>query len=287
MAKLAKPEIPDAQRGNQLSKLLQLIACPIAVMCVWYTCEHLEGSFARLFAKFYNEGLFTSLYRDIWGPVFFGTRTAWTIIGLYGCLELFFMKALPGKTINGPETLNQNVPVYKANGQLAYVVTLLLYVGCSDLCLGLYPAGILYVYLGEILGALNFFSMMLVLFLYFKGHYAPSDSDFLTRESFIADYYWGIELYPKILGWHVKQFTNARFGMMAWPILLISYAARQYELYGYVSDSMVVSVFLQFIYVSTFFYYEEGYFFTMVCCPMHGQALAGWRGNGRGERERR
>jgi 7-dehydrocholesterol reductase len=50
--------------------------------------------------------------------------------------------------------------------------------------------------------------------------------------------------------------------MMAWPLLILSYAFKQHELYG-ISDSMIVSVTLQLIYVAIFFYYESGYFKTM------------------------
>ena len=45
-------------------------------------------------------------------------------------------------------------------------------------------------------------------------------------------------------------------------IILLSYGAKQHELYG-ITDGMIVSIVLQFIYVGTFFYYEYGYFFTM------------------------
>jgi 7-dehydrocholesterol reductase len=46
--------------------------------------------------------------------------------------------------------------------------------------------------------------------------------------------------------------------MMGWPLLLLSYAAKQQELYG-LSDSMVVAVALQLIYVGKFFLWETGY----------------------------
>ena len=58
--------------------------------------------------------------------------------------------------------------------------------------------------------------------------------------------------------WPIVPFHIPVFGFS-----LTTYAAKQKEVYGYVSDSMMVSIFLQFIYVATFFYYEEGYFFTM------------------------
>jgi 7-dehydrocholesterol reductase len=46
--------------------------------------------------------------------------------------------------------------------------------------------------------------------------------------------------------------------MMSWGILLISYAAKQAELTG-ISNSMLISVALQLIYITKFFIWESGY----------------------------
>jgi 7-dehydrocholesterol reductase len=67
-----------------------------------------------------------------------------------------------------------------------------------------------------------------------------------------------MELYPRLFGWDIKQFTNCRFGMMGWPLIIISFAAKQQELYG-LSDSMLVAVTLQLIYITKFFIWEPGY----------------------------
>jgi 7-dehydrocholesterol reductase len=45
---------------------------------------------------------------------------------------------------------------------------------------------------------------------------------------------------------------------MSWPLILLSFAAKQAETYG-LSDSMIVAVVLQLIYVAKFFYWETGY----------------------------
>src|SRR5207247_1701243 len=140
---------------------------------------------------------------------------------------------------HGPITANGNVPVYKANGVLAFIAALALYCGAS-FGLHLFPASILYDNFGGLVGALNVFSGVFCALLWAKGHLAPSSSDHGTSGNPIFDYYWGTELYPRILGWDVKMFTNCRFGMTAWPLLLISFAAKQSEVSG-PSDSMVVA----------------------------------------------
>jgi len=61
------------------------------------------------------------------------------------------------------------------------------------------------------------------------------------------------------LWWDVKQFTNCRFGMISWPILILSYALKQKELYGGISNSMMISVAIQLVYITKFFIWESGY----------------------------
>jgi len=236
--------------------LMIIAICPPAVMLFWYTCVSLNGSFAQLWELINQKGFF-SLLSEVWGPVFFGTPMAWSILLIFSSVQLFFMKALPGPLYCGPITPKGNVPIYKANGPLAYFSTLALFL------LGAYGFGwfsptILYDQLGPMLGALNFFSAVFCLLLYFKGRFAPSSTDSGASGNFVFDFYWGTELFPRFFGWDVKMFTNCRFGLMMWPLLLLSYAAKQQELYG-LSDSMVVAVALQLIYVTKFFFWETGY----------------------------
>ena len=51
----------------------------------------------------------------------------------------------------------------------------------------------------EIISSLNVFSLLLCFYLLIKGYYFPSTTDSGTNGSLIFDYYWGVDLYPKIL----------------------------------------------------------------------------------------
>ena len=241
---------------NSLGPLILLLLCPPIVILFWYTNTHLEGSFLNLGALFIKQGFFFSL-KSIWGPIFFGTATAWKLLSLFAAFQLLLMKCAPGKKWLGPITPKGNTPVYKANGVFAYFLTLGLFcVGSFQL--HLFSPTIIYDNLGGILGALNMFSWAFCLFLYFKGRFAPSSTDSGTSGNPIFDFYWGTELYPRVLGWDVKMFTNCRFGMMGWGLILLSFAAKQKELHG-LSDGMIVSVALQLIYITKFFFWEKGY----------------------------
>lgn len=237
--------------------LLLILFSPPLVFVFWYTNTHLGGSITSFWELLLQNGP-VKTFSVVWFPYFFGTATAWKILAVFAAAELLLMRLLPGKQIEGPITPAGFVPTYKSNGLSAFLVTMFLFILSSHV-LHLFPASILYDHFGGILGALNIFSLIFCFFLLFKGLYFPSGKDSGSSGNYLFDYYWGTELYPCILGWNVKQFTNCRFGMMSWPLLLWSFAAKQYELNGAISDSMLVAVGLQLIYITKFFIWEPGY----------------------------
>jgi len=239
---------------------LLLLLCPPATFLFWYTNVSLDGSLYLLWELILQQGFFTTIYK-ISSPYIFGTTTAWQIIGIFAAFELALMKLLPGKPFYGPLTRAGNIPVYKENGPTAYVVTLFAFYLCA-FQFNLFPASIIYDNFGGILGALNIFSIFFCLFLLIKGHVAPSSTDSGSSGNFIFDYFWGMELYPRIFGWDVKLFTNCRFGMMSWSLIILSFAAKQSENTA-LSDSMLVAVGLQLLFVSKFFFWETGYLRSM------------------------
>ncbi len=240
--------------------LMLITFCPPLVMLIWYTNVELDGSVMRLYHLFVEQGVFATIY-NIWSPVFFGTAFAWKVVALFIAVELLLMRILPGKRVQGPITPKGHIPVYKANGILAFLCTVGLFLLCS-LQWNLFSPGIIYDHLGELLGTLNCFSLLFCLFLYLKGRYTPSTSDSGSTGNVVFDYFWGMELYPRVLGWDIKMFTNCRFGMMAWGLVLISFAAKQSQLSG-LSDSMLVAVVLQLTYITKFFVWETGYLRSM------------------------
>jgi 7-dehydrocholesterol reductase len=252
---IGKERVGPRWLRQTLLPLTLVTLCPPFVMLLWHTHTALGGSLLALLRELGRDGVFATL-RAVWGPRFFGSSTAWAILAVYAGLELTLMRVLPGKPFQGPVTPTGNVPIYKANGVAAFVITLALYLGGA--AVGLFPLTLVYDHFGELLGALNIFSLGFCLMLYLKGRFAPSTSDHGRSGNPVFDYYWGTELYPRVLGWDVKMFTNCRFGMMGWPLILLSFAAKQHQLHG-LSDSMVVAVGLQLVYIAKFFWWETGY----------------------------
>lgn len=241
---------------NTLGPLLLILSCPIFVMLMWYTNTGLKGSLSALWNLIVQDGFLQTVY-TIWQPHFFGSAIAWKMIAVFSVFELALMRLLPGKKFNGPITPKGNVPTYKENGPLAFVTTMAAFCVAS-FGLNLFSATILYDNLGSLLGALCLFSLIFCALLYLKGRFFPSTTDSGITNNIIFDYYWGTELYPQILGWNIKKFITCRFGMMSWGLFLISYCAKQTELGG-LSNSMFISVALQFLYLSKFYLWEKGY----------------------------
>jgi 7-dehydrocholesterol reductase len=110
-------------------------------------------------------------------------------------------------------------------------------------------------------------SFIFCAFLNVKGRVAPSSSDSGSGGSWIADFYWGLELYPRLFNGRldIKTFTNCRCGMMGWAVLVVTFAAAQADprMHGSLSDSMFVSVALMMVYIVKFFVWETGYWSSM------------------------
>ncbi|KAG6764967.1 hypothetical protein POTOM_028981 [Populus tomentosa] len=191
------------------------------------------------------------------------TAISWKIIACYAAFEAALQLLLPGKMVEGPISPEGNRPVYKANGMAAYTVTLVTYLRLW-LQFGIFNPSIVYDHLGEIFCALIFGSLVFCIFLYIKGHLAPSSTDSGSSGNIIIDFYWGMELYPRIgKNFDIKVFTNCRFGMMSWAVLALTYCIKQYEQNGKVADSMLVNTILMLVYVTKFFWWEVGYWNTM------------------------
>lgn len=189
------------------------------------------------------------------------TKEASILLLVFFSLALGLTKLLPGGVCLGPPSPTGYRNTYHANGLLYWLSMNFLFF--LALYLKLLRPGLLYDHYGEILSTLNLIAIGLCILLYFKGKYWPSSRDNGPSGSVIFDFFYGTELYPKVWGWDIKQMTNDRFGMMWWAFACMAFAAKQYEQYGYVTDSMMLNVSLQWIYLLKFFLWETGYFYSL------------------------
>ncbi|XWS11624.1 hypothetical protein CRYUN_Cryun37aG0014600 [Craigia yunnanensis] len=257
MAAATEAKTVHSAAVTYVSMLSLLSLCPPFVILLWYTMVNADGSVAQTWNFLKQHGL--QGFIEIWPRP---TTTAWKIIFVYGAFEAALQLFLPGKRVEGPISPTGNRPVYKANGMAAYFVTLVTYI--SLWWFGIFNPTVVYDHLGEIFSALIVGSLIFCIFLYIKGHVAPSSTDSGSSGNLIIDFYWGMELYPRIgKNFDIKVFTNCRFGMMSWAVLAVTYCIKQYEANGKVSDSMLVNTTLMLVYVTKFFWWEAGYWNTM------------------------
>jgi 7-dehydrocholesterol reductase len=165
-----------------------ILLCPPTVFLFWYTNVELGGSFTKLGELFAEAGVLTTI-KNVWAPYFFGSTTAWIIIATFAGFELLLIRFLPGEKFEGPITPAGNIPIYKANGFLAFVTTMALYI-FATYGLKLFSPTLLYDHFPYLLGALNLFSLLFCLFLLVKGYWYPSSTDAGSSGNLIFDFYW-------------------------------------------------------------------------------------------------
>jgi 7-dehydrocholesterol reductase len=250
--------------------LVLILVTPPFSMIFCHVCTVWNGDFAK-FGRFVwsqtnqNVSLWhqlVNLWPNPWNP------HVWTMIGSFLALELFLMKAVPGKEFKATMTPNGNIPTYKANGTACYVITMLLFVSLDYI--GWFDLASVYDHFGQILSSMNVLALLFCAFLTIKGYVAPSSSDSGTTGNLLNDFYWGMELYPQLFWfWDVKQLTNCRAGMMFWPLAVLSFCYKNMDLHnGQLQNGLAVSVALQLVYCTKFFHvsFVCCFFCCFVCC---------------------
>jgi len=236
-----------------LGPIALMLVTPPAAIAFYITCAFLDGELSRLVSREGLDAFVTHFPRP--------TLAAAQIILAFVAFEALLLKALPGKEFLGPVTPTGNRPRYTLNGVAAFVVTLAAFFGLSSGA-GLFPASIVFDHFGAILITLTVSALAFCGFLYFKGRFAPSSTDAGLSGNPVFDFYWGVELFPTLFGFNLKQLFNCRIGMMGWAVTIVSFAAAQHA-HGHLSSAMVVSVFLQLAYIFKFFVWEGGYFASL------------------------
>ena len=252
-AKSTKGMLPGRQ---SLGPLALILVTSVLVLFMWRMQADLDGSMLALFNDVKAHGLGGSL--GLAWTAIRPTALTWKVLGTFAAFQLFCQRCLPGELYSGPVTPKGNTPRYCDNGFKAFLANLVCYYGAVHY--GLFEGGILADEAGRMFCALNGVALVFCVFLTVKGLNFPSSSDSGSNGSWIMDFYWGTELYPRILGWDVKLFTNSRFGLMMWVLLPISFCYKSMELDGGVlSLPLAVNVFLQLVYLSKFYWWESGY----------------------------
>ncbi|QGR53641.1 phospholipid methyltransferase [Moumouvirus maliensis] len=168
-----------------------------------------------------------------------------------------------------------NLVNYNINGLQTWIITHFIFIiACFY---GLITPTIIMDYWGEIFWSANILGYFITFFAYvkaktFSSH--PEDNKYTGK--FFYDIVMGIEFNPQVLGTDLKLFFNGRPGIIAWNLINLSCAAKQYENYGYITNSMILVIFLQMIYILDFFYNENWYVHTVDIAHDHFGWMLAW-----------
>jgi len=250
---------------NIYFKALILVAPLLCQLLAYVTSKKMvsEPHLTNLVSSCYKDP--KQCYWDIIGAASSGSPThLWyqtlRFLGSFFGVALLLEKLLPGKIEHGPETLTGHVPAYVDNGFRHCLIYSALFFAGSNLGFGdLYDFGIIFDIFFPAVTILNIFGVVFCVFLYFKGLYFPSTDDNGTSGSFLRDYLWGTELYPRVFGLDIKRFINCRFSMTFWQLCGLSFAYRSFTIHGQLDYGLLLSAISQYLYLVKFFWWEMGY----------------------------
>jgi len=224
--------------------------------------------------------------QELWEALPSFSFGAWKIVGLWLLMQLvlalvpdilhLFLPRYRGGRIKGSVTPAGNRHTYQINGLQAWVVAHLLFL-FGIIYLGWFSPTIVFDNWGGILWVANIIGYSLAIFVFIKAYFFPSHpNDRKFSGNWLYDFYMGIELNPRIGPLDLKLFFNGRPGIVAWSLINISFAAAQYQLYGYVTNSMILVNFLQGLYILYFFWEERWYLNTIDIHHDHFGWMLAW-----------
>jgi delta14-sterol reductase len=178
------------------------------------------------------------------------------VLALYGSwllLQVTLQLAAPGKFHKGVPLADGTRLSHKMNGWFSFWFTL----GLAFLVVGAgwIPSTILYDEFGSLLTAAQFAAFSLSVFLFFHGRTSKQTEK--RSGNTLYDYFMGTALNPRLGRFDFKLFCESRPGLVLWVLMNLSFAAKQYELYGTVTGSMILVNAFQFLYVADHFFHEE------------------------------
>ena len=243
--------------NNYLAPLLTMLVTPYLAYVVTYITSLPTPTISAFLDRCAARGVY-GIHADILAELE-PTAAAAVLLLVFNFVALLIYW-WPGPTEHGPVTIHGHTPEYADNGVAHCILFTLSFLGGSELGLGWYKLSVLYDHFGATIGALNVFGLVFCAFLYIKGRHFPSGPDAGSSGcGLMFDYYWGMELYPRICNVDVKKFVNCRFSMTFWQLAGISFCAASRELHGRVDPGLLLCALSQFLYLSKFYVWEIGY----------------------------
>ena len=242
------PKTTEYEFLGPIGTLFMSISLPITVLGLYVLCSP-EDCSLRLYPTLPS-------LQELWHPVAFSMFTLWFVFQA-------FIYLLPiGKTVEGTKLRDGRRLKYTMNGLHAFVIMHVFFV--VGYCFYNLPFSFVYdKYLAFAVSAMVF-SFLLAVYLYArsfrKGALLALGGN---SGNIVYDWFIGRELNPRIGIFDWKTFCEVRPGLIGWVLINYCMAAKQYELYGYVSNSMALVCLFQFWYILDCLWFEQSFLTTM------------------------
>ncbi|XP_069479556.1 7-dehydrocholesterol reductase [Ambystoma mexicanum] len=262
-----------------------LMFAPLIVYYFVMSCDQYQCALTGPIIDVYTR---PSHLTEIWNRTQFLNWRAANIYFVWVTFQVFLYMFIPdlchkflpgyiGGVQEGARTPAGTVNKYEINGLQAWIITHILWFANAYHFHWFSPT-IIFDNWVPLLWCANILGYTISIFAMIKANYFPTNSDDCKfTGNFFYDYMMGVEFNPRIGKWFdFKLFFNGRPGIIAWTLINLSYAAKQQELYGYVTNSMILVNVLQGIYVLDFFWNEAWYLKTIDICHDHFGWYLGW-----------
>ena len=193
---------------------------------------------------------------NLWDPYAYAIFVLWFIFHM-----VIYLSPL-GWTAQGTVLRNKTRLSYKINGLHAFVIAHILFI------IGYFyfkvPVTFVYDKFLALAAAGFVFSFVLAVFLYIKS-FNPTALLAVGGNSgyMIYDWFIGRELNPRVGIFDWKVFCEQRPGLIGWVIINYCMVAKQYELHGTVTASMILVCLFQTWYVLDSLLFEDSVLTTM------------------------
>ncbi|KAF2172323.1 hypothetical protein M409DRAFT_50042 [Zasmidium cellare ATCC 36951] len=273
----AEEEPHGYEFGGPIGASLISFGLPVACYAFGFLCNDVTGCPApsllhpsKLFTPnpLTNESgwqhALATLKAEVAWPGFAGLINLQAVLGIAGWYGFSFLLyvLLPAQEVQGTELRTGGRLNYRFNTFLT-AVTILVVCAAGTVVQGAnFP---LWTFIDrnyiQLLTCSILIAYGLAIFVYLKSFQVkPGNKD--KRElaagghsgNILYDWYIGRELNPRVTlpvvgEIDIKSFMELRPGMIGWIVLNLAFAAKQYRTYGYVTDSMVMVVISQALYV--------------------------------------
>jgi ergosterol biosynthesis ERG4/ERG24 family protein len=221
--------------------IIMLLTLPPLVYYIWFCLELNHGQLMLPSARMLDHfplPTFTSV----------AIVAGWLIF--QGLLQIY----APGKWVEGTPLPDGTRLKYKMNGWFSWWFTWAVL--AAGLGLQLFSPASLADQFGALLTTANIFTYLFCFYLYWHGKRFGTKHERITNNP-VYDFWLGTALNPRIAGFDLKLFCEARPGLIAWVVLDLSLAAKQYQLHGIVTVPMMLVCAFHFWYVADYYLHEE------------------------------